>query len=410
MGTCRIGTKSPYGVDDGRQAVPAIQRHEHRSGGGGQGRETCAGHGPMNRRTLWNHIEARLDSQLPDWRKRTDELRQLDAVEKRVAGRTWSDDEVFEAVLLAVLSSNTDWSKIERVRTELSDLFARFSLESYASLAHAEIGDRFVPWFKARKAASTTLGQNLVNLIDAARILLKYSRTHGAADGYFTSLVQRCGEDPKLAALRLGCPGAFKLPSLGVPLAAEALKNLGFDVAKPDRHLMRAIGSFGLVHFGRWTDSGEWKRGTATPVPTPRRQLLAITAAQEIAQAVDERVVLVDNAIWLLCARSELHLTNLQLAEMARTHELPKDHDGDHGGHVRSPLALYRTPPRLGETERMDEPPQDKAESLGGLLQSWMNDESEEEQRETIEFLLRALDEDRLSDRKLFPEELKGKT
>ena len=39
------------------------------------------------------------------------------------------------------------------------------------------------------------------------------------------------------------------------------------------------------------------------------------------------------------------------------------------------------------------------------LLQSWSVEESSErdEQRETWEFLKRALDEDRLSDRKLFP-------
>ena len=39
------------------------------------------------------------------------------------------------------------------------------------------------------------------------------------------------------------------------------------------------------------------------------------------------------------------------------------------------------------------------------LLQSWCVEESPErdEQRETWEFLRRALDEDRLSDRKLFP-------
>ena len=55
-----------------------------------------------------------------------------------MAGRTWSDDEVFEALLLAVLSSNTDWSKIERVRAELSDLFSGFSLKSYAALSEAE--------------------------------------------------------------------------------------------------------------------------------------------------------------------------------------------------------------------------------------------------------------------------------
>jgi hypothetical protein len=42
------------------------------------------------------------------------------------------------------------------------------------------------------------------------------------------------------------------------------------------------------------------------------------------------------------------------------------------------------------------------------MLQSWIDDEDEEEQQETGQYLINALDEDRLSDRKLFPPELKG--
>ena len=44
------------------------------------------------------------------------------------------------------------------------------------------------------------------------------------------------------------------------------------------------------------------------------------------------------------------------------------------------------------------------------LLQSWMDDEDIEEQQETGQYLICALDEDRLSDRKLFPVEMKGVT
>ena len=46
--------------------------------------------------------------------------------------------------------------------------------------------------------------------------------------------------------------------------------------------------------------------------------------------------------------------------------------------------------------------PATDAESAIALLQSWC-DEDAQEQRETWEFLKTALDEDRLSDRKLFP-------
>lgn len=47
--------------------------------------------------------------------------------------------------------------------------------------------------------------------------------------------------------------------------------------------------------------------------------------------------------------------------------------------------------------------------ALGDLLASWIEGDTQE-QSETGEFLIRALDEDRLSDRKLFPEQLKGIT
>jgi hypothetical protein len=44
------------------------------------------------------------------------------------------------------------------------------------------------------------------------------------------------------------------------------------------------------------------------------------------------------------------------------------------------------------------------------VLQSWIDDEDIEEQQETGQYLICALDEDRLSERKLFPMEMKGVT
>lgn len=269
----------------------------------------------MNHRILWSNIEACLDLRHERWRERIQEFGQVAAVKERSEGRIWSDEEVFEGILLAVLSSNTVWSKVERVQADLSELFCDFSLESYASLSDTEIEDRFVPWFEDRRAGSMTLSLNLKLLIHAARQLLRYSKRNRGADRYFTSLVAQCDGDPKLAALLLGDNSEYKLPSLGVALAAETLKNLGFDVAKSERHLMRAMGSFGLVRFSHWTP-GE----RAHPKSTSRKKLLEVmTVAEEIAVAAERPVVFVDNAIWLLCARDEVSLTNSELGEIANT-------------------------------------------------------------------------------------------
>lgn len=52
--------------------------------------------------------------------------------------------------------------------------------------------------------------------------------------------------------------------------------------------------------------------------------------------------------------------------------------------------------------------PADRRPEFVALVQSWMDEEDAEEQKETFEYLVRALDDDRLSHRKLFPPELKG--
>lgn len=52
----------------------------------------------------------------------------------------------------------------------------------------------------------------------------------------------------------------------------------------------------------------------------------------------------------------------------------------------------------------------EKQTKVVSLLQSWADDEDTEEQQETGEYLIHALDENRLSNRKLFPTELKGIT
>jgi hypothetical protein len=62
------------------------------------------------------------------------------------------------------------------------------------------------------------------------------------------------------------------------------------------------------------------------------------------------------------------------------------------------------------ELLRQHLPADDRRAELMVILRSWTEEGDAEEQRETGEYLIQALDEDRLSDRKLFPPELKGVT
>jgi hypothetical protein len=55
-------------------------------------------------------------------------------------------------------------------------------------------------------------------------------------------------------------------------------------------------------------------------------------------------------------------------------------------------------------------PPTDRRAAAIALLDSWLDEGEAEDQRETGEYLIRTLEEDRLSDRQLFPPETKGQS
>jgi hypothetical protein len=79
---------------------------------------------------------------------------------------------------------------------------------------------------------------------------------------------------------------------------------------------------------------------------------------------------------------------------------------------LRSEASQHGLPVERYAVEVLDKHLASKARSAGlvSLLQNWIDHGDSEEQSATGSYLLQALDEDRLSDRKLFPAELKGVT
>jgi len=53
-------------------------------------------------------------------------------------------------------------------------------------------------------------------------------------------------------------------------------------------------------------------------------------------------------------------------------------------------------------------PPAKRRAQAISMIESWIQEKDGQEQKETGDFLVKSLDEDRLSERKLFPPELEG--
>ncbi len=88
-------------------------------------------------------------------------------------------------------------------------------------------------------------------------------------------------------------------------------------------------------------------------------------------------------------------------------HESTLPYQGEQGGsNLKSIFNLIITSYLLKDTILE----QEKQTKLVNLLQSWIDEEDEQEQQETGEYLIEALDQDRLSERPLFLAHLKGVT
>ncbi len=59
---------------------------------------------------LWQRIKDKLATRYPNLDDRVDLLHQVPAVKARATGRQWTDREVFEALILSILSNSTDGS------------------------------------------------------------------------------------------------------------------------------------------------------------------------------------------------------------------------------------------------------------------------------------------------------------
>lgn len=257
---------------------------------------------------LWQSLLDRMTRWDRDWPSTIDKAGLETRLERRSSGASFADAEIFEGLLLSVLSGNTRWSTIARIQHELGELFHGFDMARFAEMAPEEIQARIVPWFQERKAGSTGLKRGLLSLRGTAAILSRYSARHGGAERYFQHALAAQGGQPEDLAIAIGSSRQWKLPGFGIALAAEALRHIGFDLSKPDRHVLRCMGAWSLVDFRKWQEVSAF----TSPQATVAELHATMCAVKSIASANDLSTSYVNSVIWTAGALSGARLTNAE--------------------------------------------------------------------------------------------------
>jgi len=261
---------------------------------------------------LWQRIKTELDKSFPIWKTQIHQMGQVAAINQRNHGQTLTDPQILEGMVKAILSNSVDWAKIEPLLPSLKPIFHEFDLQTYSNLCDQQFQD-IVNWFQSHKAGSATQKTSLNNLRQVCRVLLQKSAHCGGLDAWLQSI--DTGRPEAIPLALGGKKSPNKLPTMGIPIASEAAKNWGFDVAKPDRHVNRALGCWNLIQFRHWQDP---LSDYSTPSATEAELIEVILIIDRWKYLVKENAGFIDNAIWLLCAISGVHFTNPQLRAMVQ--------------------------------------------------------------------------------------------
>lgn len=168
-------------------------------------------------------------------------------IDNRVNQKSFSLTDHVRAMVYSMLSSSVAWERMEPgidVETGMilpvEDVFNQFDVNYILSCEPNEISEKII----ALGYGSQSTRKQMVALIQKnIPKLQELEKEHGSIDVCYQKLIEK---DPtkQLLIYKLATPGSeLKMTQMGEALIAEYLRNVGYDMAKPDRHIRRILGS-----------------------------------------------------------------------------------------------------------------------------------------------------------------------
>ena len=211
-------------------------------------------------------------------------------LDKRKGGGAFPVGDHIRGMVYSMLTSGAAWNRLEpHIDTAtgqipvIDDIFYQYDVNALLSVDPAVLVGRV----KEHRLGTQYL-TNQINALIGVNIgkLLAIEKEYGSVDNFYQSLADK-NDNLKALVRELSTVGKpYKFAQLGEALTAEYLKNVGYDIGKPDRHICRILGSEYL---------GCSKRKYAAPYE-------AIDIIADIAKSLNKPAAEVDYILWAYCA------------------------------------------------------------------------------------------------------------
>lgn len=168
-------------------------------------------------------------------------------IEQREHGTVFSLADHIRGMVYAMLSSGISWKQVEGGIDEstgriiaLDEILYNYETDKLLSADPGDLRDKI----KAHKWASQSTLKQMTGLIHTnIPKLIEFQEKHGGIDAYYQRFMEEDSTYQSLIANFSRADSKDKFAEMGEALTAEYLRNVGYDMSKPDRHICRILGA-----------------------------------------------------------------------------------------------------------------------------------------------------------------------
>ena len=149
----------------------------------------------------------------------------------------WALDEHVRAMIYSMLSAGRVWATVEEKKGKIEEIFFNFDAERII----AEPPKKLEQKIKDISCGNRRIKHQMKALRGNIEKLKSFAKQCGSIEAYYQQYVEK---DPSYESLvRALCSKENRMVELGVPLISEYLRNIGYDILKPDTHIKRILGN-----------------------------------------------------------------------------------------------------------------------------------------------------------------------
>ena len=210
-------------------------------------------------------------------------------IRKRNNQESFSLKDHIRAMVYAMISGGVPWDRVAqdmnsetRCMGAVDKIFCEYDTEQLLKCTPEQLGEGL----KEIHCFSQFSMQQMKGLLSNIPKLAEIEKEYGSIDAYYRKFIEADDTMHTLIKALSDANSKDKMEQLGIPLACEYLRNVGYDLPKPDTHIRRILGSRYLA-FSEKEEVSE---------------IEAIDLVVELAKLAGKSAAETDYILWSYCA------------------------------------------------------------------------------------------------------------